>query len=208
MRSSFPAGLPLLALLATTTLAVAQDRVTPPQNPDTGQINRGGGEATRPPTGAPPGAMQQSAPGDQVGDVQSPRSRDNANVGAAQPAQEPAVNAGPSIGPIGATGQTMPALFSERNAKLDKVPLVALTFELTPEQRAAVLAATRDAKPASPSNDVAAATLAPDDATLADLPAAAVEQAPTLKGYKYFRAGDKVVIVSPPNRIAVAVIGR
>jgi hypothetical protein len=195
----------LIALLASTAFAAAQNRVTPPQNPDTGQINRGAGEATRPPTGAPPGAMQQSAPGGQVGDVQSPKAMET--TGAAPPSGQPASQASAQpMGPIGATGQTMPSLFSERNAQLDRVPLAALVLDLKPEQKEALFAAVADQKPGPAGAEIAPATLIPDDTVLAEFPAGVAEQIPSLKGYKYFRAGDKIVLVSAPNRIAVAVI--
>lgn len=198
MRRSI-ALLSISALLATST-ALAQDRVSPPQNPDTGQINRGAGEATPPPTGAPPGAMQQSAPGGQVGDVAAPAAPSTqSNAGGAPASANP--------GPIGATGQTMPSLFSEENARRDKLPLAQVAFNLSPEQKAALFAGIQDARP-GPATDIKPATLIPDEVQLRDIPDAVVEQDRVLKTFKYYRAGDKVVIVSAPNRIAVAIIER
>jgi hypothetical protein len=62
-----------------------------------------------------------------------------------------------------------------------------------------------------PEEGVAAVGLAtelPADIAIHDLPSNVTDQAPALKGYKFAKLVDKIVIVSPPNRIVVGEIAR
>jgi hypothetical protein len=122
----------------------------------------------------------------------------------------PDVNTGAaSSGPIGATGHTMPAKFSAANDALDKMPIMGRPLPLTDEQKAMVrdsLAAT--SAPEGGTAAVGPATGLPADVAIHDLPSNVTELAPALKGYKFAKLVDKIVIVSPPNRIVVGEIAR
>lgn len=122
----------------------------------------------------------------------------------------PDVNTGAaSSGPIGATGHTMPAKFSAQNDALDKMPIMGHPLPLSDEQKSMVhdsLTATSE-----PEEGVAAVGLAtelPADIAIHDLPSNVTDQAPALKGYKFAKLVDKIVIVSPPNRVVVGEIAR
>jgi hypothetical protein len=114
-----------------------------------------------------------------------------------------------SSGPIGATGHTMPAKFSAQNDALDKMPIMGHPLPLSDEQKGMLrdsLAATSE-----PEEGIAAvepATELPADIAIHDLPSDVTEQAPALKGYKFAKLVDKIVIVSPPNRVVVGEIAR
>lgn len=217
MRNALRNGIVTLALIGGMGAAVGQD------NPATGQINRGAGEATRPPTGAPAGVMQQSGAGEAVRDVPASNTPSGAFPTAKSaapdattdpsPAQhQPAADAGSNTGlapsgPIGSTGQTMPAKYSEKNAALDKIPIMAQSLNLTDEQRKMIyqsLAAHKDVE--ARAIDASAATELPEDVKLYDLPEKVVEQLPNLKAYKFARLQDKFVLVSAPTRIVVGEI--
>jgi Protein of unknown function (DUF1236) len=122
----------------------------------------------------------------------------------------PDVNTGAaSSGPIGATGHTMPAKFSAANDALDKMPIMGPLLPLTDEQKGMVrdsLAAT--SAPEEGTAAVGPATELPADVAIHDLPSNVTEQAPALKGYKFAKLVDKIVIVSPPNRVVVGEIAR
>jgi hypothetical protein len=206
MRSSLRSGTVALVLLGSTGFVQAADDV------DRGVINRGAGEATRPPTGAPAGVMQQSGAGTAVRDVPASNTPSGAfpHASAAAPdaTTDKTENTGAtSSGPIGATGQTMPAKFSERNATLDKTPIMAQPLPLTDEQKRMVydsLAANSEVE--TRAIDTEPANALPTDVKLYDVPEKVTEQIPALKGYKYVRLVDKLVLVAAPNRVVVGAI--
>ncbi|MGA2566877.1 MAG: hypothetical protein ABSF41_08605 [Pseudolabrys sp.] len=127
------------AMPATRGAAFAGNNVAaidPGFVPDTGQINRGFDEKVpssaqaRPiPTPAQVSAAltapdpNQPAPGAQAVDANA-----NVTTGANPPGAQAAA-------PIGATGQTMPAKFSQRNDTLDRVPIMALPLALSDQDR-------------------------------------------------------------------------
>jgi|SoiMethySBSTD1v2_1073268.scaffolds.fasta_scaffold01271_35 hypothetical protein len=119
------------------------------------------------------------------------------------------LNAGAgSHAPIGATGQTMPAKFSAENDALDKIPIMG-RMALTADQARML----RDSLAASSQPDagiaaVGPATELPADVAIHDLPGNVTEQVPALKGYKFAKLADKIVIVSPPNRVVVGEIAK
>jgi hypothetical protein len=130
---------------------------------------------------------------------------ESANTGSTSPD----VNTGAgSSAPIGATGQTMPAKFSAENDALDKIPIMG-RLPLTADQTRMV----RDSLAASSEPDagtaaVGPATELPADVAIHDLPGNVTEQVPALKGYKFAKLADKIVIVSPPNRVVVGEIAK
>ena len=121
----------------------------------------------------------------------------------------PDLNAGAeSNGPIGATGQTMPAKFSAQNDALDKIPIMG-RLPLTADQARMVrdsLAATSE--PDAGSAAVGPATELPAGIAIHDLPSNVTEQAPALRGYKFAKLADKIVIVSPPNRVVIGDVAK
>jgi hypothetical protein len=110
--------------------------------------------------------------------------------------------------PIGATGETMPAKFSAENDARDKIPIMG-RLSLTADQARML----RDGLAASSEPDagvaaVGPATELPADVAIHDPPENVTEQAPALKGYKFAKLADKIVIVSAPNRVVVGEIAK
>jgi hypothetical protein len=188
MRTSLHYGALALALFASAGLAGAAD------DGASGKINSG--VATQAPTGA-------AAP---KSEVVSPRDAQS------QPTEGPAANANTGTapsGPIGATPQTMPSTVSAENAKLDKTPIMAHGFTLRDEDKGVIfdsIASNADVE--TRALDVKPADALPDDVKIFDLPEKVTEQMPALKGYKYVKLADKIMIVSAPNRIVIAEITR
>ena len=109
-------------------------------------------------------------------------------------------------GPIGATIQTMPAKFSQRNDLLDHMPMMAWPLPLNAQQRQQIYQAVMADKP-PPAADAAA--LKPASALsykqrgdMHPLPQslAAIDG---LQGLKYVKGKDKVLLVRPSTGIVV-----
>lgn len=197
-----------LAMPVTRAGAFAGDNVAattdPGFVPNSGQINRGFDE--KPPSSSPPRptpAQARAAKMTPDSNQPSPGPQDanaNATTGAASSA--PA-----AVGPIGATGQTMPAKFSARNDTLDRVPIMALPLGLSDQDRQRIYqAAMADKAPAATD----AAQLAPAgelDTNQAlnethPLPAS-VRGIPGVQTLGYVKTKNKVFLVEPATRIVV-----
>jgi len=105
-----------------------------------------------------------------------------------------------------ADSQTVPAKFSERNAKLDAMPIMALPLGLSDEQKRQIAdsvarsdapVAQISAKPA----DVLPATTAVRELS-ADLKAAI----PAASDLAFIRTGDKILLVRAPNMVVTETI--
>ena len=114
-------------------------------------------------------------------------------------------------GPIGATGQTMPSKFSQRNDTLDRVPLMAQPSTLSDQDRQHIYqAAMADKTPAAGDAD----QLAPSSALSTNqalnethpLPAS-VNGIPGVQALAYVKTKDKVFLVEPATRTVVDEIG-
>jgi len=127
------------------------------------------------------------------------------------PSADASTNATTGSGPIGATGQTMPAKFSERNDILDRIPIMALPLSLSDQDRQHIYqAAMADKTPTA--ND--AAQLAP--ASELDVNQALNETHPLpasvsaiggVQALGYVKTKNRVFLVEPATRIVVEEIG-
>jgi hypothetical protein len=213
------------AVLATATAvaivaAQASDRsptLDPGFVPNTGQINPG--HAAEPWSDAPPQAPQPSqeearaalmmpdngAPSAGPGSTSAPNGGEQLTTGSTSASTTAAGRAG-STGPIGATTQTMPAKFSQRNDVLDRVPTTAWPLPLNEEQRRQIFnSVMADNSPPA----TGAAALKPGSALsfeqtldLHPLPGVVADM-DGLHGLQYVKGKDKVLLVRPPNGIVV-----
>jgi hypothetical protein len=213
------------AVLATATAvaivaAQASDRsptVDPGFVPNTGQINPG--HAAEPWSDAPPQAPQPSqeearaalmmpdngAPSAGPGSTSAPNGGEQLTTGSTPASTTAAGRAGPT-GPIGATTQTMPAKFSQRNDVLDRVPTTAWPLPLNEEQRRQIF---NSVMAASSPPAAGAAALKPGSSLsfeqtldLHPLPGVVADM-DGLHGLQYVKGKDKVLLVRPPNGIVV-----
>lgn len=113
----------------------------------------------------------------------------------------------PPSGPIGSTGQTLPAKFSKRNDILDRVPIMAWPLSMSDQQRQQIYQAVM----ADKSQPAAGAdALVPTSALTTDqalngmhvLPAN-VRDIANVKGLNYVKGKNKVLLVEPATRIVV-----
>lgn len=108
-------------------------------------------------------------------------------------------------GPIGATGQTMPSKFSERNVILDRVPIMAMPFALTKEQRQRIYQTVMDDKSleavAGADTLVPASELSTEQALTGAQPLPnSLQDIEALKGLQIVKAKNKVLLVTPATR--------
>jgi hypothetical protein len=104
-----------------------------------------------------------------------------------------------------ADSQTVPSTVSERNAALDKLPTMAFPLPFTDEQRQRI----RDAVSKAPveSANTRAADLLPGGINVRELPRQITDQIPAARNLGYVRTTDKILLISPSNRIVVGEIG-
>jgi hypothetical protein len=197
--------------------------------PDTGQINPG--HAAQPWSNAPPPPQKQQpaqedaraalmmpnngAPSagqgagqaaDQAGAQGTPPAPNSGGQsGSASASNGAATSAGPP-GPIGATIQTMPAKFSQRNDLLDHMPVMAWPLPLNAQQRQQIYQAVMADKspPAADTAKLKPASSLPFEQRrdMHPLPES-LTAIDGLQGLKYVKAKDKVLLVRPSNGIVV-----
>ena len=184
------AGL-LAALVFSITAAQAGEKawtIDPGFVPDTGQINPG--SAPKPWSDAPSQGQQPS--------------QQKARAALMMP--DSGVSSAGEAGPIGATVQTMPEKFSDRNKVLDNVLTTAWPLPLNVQQREQIYKAVMADK-SQPAGYAAA--LKPGDfltyeQTLDEHPLPpAVATIDGLQGLEYVKGKDKVLLVRPPNGFVV-----
>jgi hypothetical protein len=173
----FRIGALALILGMPPALATAQD--------PSGRLNEG-------PADQPPASMQTG--------------RDNLAPPGATPS--PSIVGDPQAaaeGPLGATGQTVPAKQSDSVAAADAVPVMARAIPLTEEQRQQIYKSVMATGTPASVNAKPADEL-PANVELSELPQEITDAIPLVRGLKSVRTGDKVLLVSPPNRIVVGEI--
>jgi hypothetical protein len=158
------------------------------------------------PAGAPLGSAQQQRDGHEAAQTRS-------GIGGKQEpsASTPAQNDGPVLadGKLNVPGapadsQTVPSKFSQRNADLDTLPIMAQPLPLTAEQKQKLLADIRSANAPARKLDPKLTEALPATTPLQELPPSA--KAMGVGNLKYLRAGDRVWLVTPENRIVVGEI--
>jgi hypothetical protein len=183
------------------------------------------------PNGAPP-AQQGASPAtnegvkptqDQSGSSKVPATNDQQRQGeqavstpsgktgkeeptAHAPAQSTAVFVDGKLNVPGAPAdsQTVPAKFSERNDKIDKLPIMAMPLGLSDEQRRAILDSVKQANPPVQTTAAKPAEELPMDIVVHDLGVSA--NVPQVANLKVVRTSDRVLLIQPSNRIVVGEI--
>jgi hypothetical protein len=103
-----------------------------------------------------------------------------------------------------ADSQTVPAKFSERNDKIDKLPIMAMPLGLSDEQRRAILDSVKQANPPVQTTAAKPAEELPMDIVVHDLGVSA--NVPQVANLKVVRTSDRVLLIQPSNRIVVGEI--
>jgi hypothetical protein len=136
--------------------------------------------------------------------------------GDTQPAgsEPPHGNPGPTTdgtaqAPIGSSAGTVPAKMDENVAAQDRVPIMARPLPLSDEQKQQIYRSVMNNDQAPASELVAQpATILPSTVELRELPPGMEDQIPAVRGYKYVKLPDKVLLVEPSGRVVVGQIDR
>ena len=97
--------------------------------------------------------------------------------------------------------QTVPAKFSERNDRIDKLPTMAMPIGLSDAQKQSIVASATKANAPVAKIDAKITEELPSTVTLHDLP-----QGADLPGVKYLRLKDRILLVRVPTNIVVGEI--
>jgi hypothetical protein len=149
-----------------------------------------------------PGKTATEQPGGQKGDTQpSGMEPPHENTG---PTGDRTVHA-----PIGAGPGTMPAKFDEKVAAQDRIAIMARPVPLSDEQRRRVYDTimSNASIPVTPT-EARPATILPNAVEMSDLPSGMADEIPAVRGYKFVKLQDKVLLVAPANRVVVGEVSR
>ena len=103
-----------------------------------------------------------------------------------------------------ADSQTVPSLFSERNAALDALPTMAFPLPLSDEDKQRIRDAARQAPVVR--TEVHPADLLPIGLEVRELPAQVTAAIPATRNFGFVRTSDRVLLVLPSSRIVVGEI--
>jgi phenylpyruvate tautomerase PptA (4-oxalocrotonate tautomerase family) len=170
------------------------------------------------PQAAPPQPQGQS-PASQLAQPEQQRAADDAvhsrsgQGGKQEPGSNPARDQGPVLvdGKLNVPGapndsHTVPAKFSERNAALDRLPIMAFPLDLSDAQKQAIVEGVAQANVAVAHLDPRPADILPNMVETHEWPESVKAQVPDLANYKYVRLADRVVVVTAANKIVVGEI--
>jgi hypothetical protein len=103
-----------------------------------------------------------------------------------------------------ADSQTVPSKVSERNAKLDATPIMALPLGLSDEQKKKILASVKS----MPVQQISAkpADLLPGTTQVSELPADVKQAVPIMSDIRIIRTSDKILLVRAPNMVVTGEI--
>jgi Protein of unknown function (DUF1236) len=170
-----------LALLGGASLALAQQPPAEPQQ-------------------QPQQDKAQQTPSGQAG-----KEEPSSNTPTVKPRDDAAlVDGAPAVPGAPADTSTVPAKFSAKNAADDKLITTAHTFKtLTDEQRRAIFEALKG-QPAGPAfNNANVGDQLPPAVELRAMPNEVAARVPQTRDYQYAVTSDRVLLVSPADRIVV-----
>jgi hypothetical protein len=128
--------------------------------------------------------------------------------------EPPHHNSGPTADttsgpPIGSGPETTPAKFDAAVAARDRIPIMARPLPLSDEQKRQIFDRVMSNQQIPVTQTTAQpATILPGSVELSELSPAIDEQIPAVRGYKYVKLPDRVLVVSPSNRVVVGEIRR
>jgi hypothetical protein len=184
-------------LIAGITFALSVGMANAQTSTPTGQNNPPADQKQQ--QNGPPPAEARPVPGPRLPTQPPGQEADNAKPTMLQPNQSAMPDRVNEPVP-GATRQTEPSNVSAANAAQDKLPILAMQFPLTDEQKqkiAASLGIAKDQRAASVQVTVAQ-SLPNNDISLQEFSADAKAAVPGLGRYKYVQLNDRILIIDPP----------
>ena len=105
-----------------------------------------------------------------------------------------------------ADSQTEPAKFSERNARIDAMPIMAYPLGLSDEQKHRIAETVLKSNVPVTTISAKLADILPADTPVAELPADVKAAAPMTSDLHFIRTRDKILLVRAPNMVVTGVI--
>jgi hypothetical protein len=157
-------------------------------------------------------ACAQQAPAAANTAAQNNEQAKPAQNGAEEPGSHPAASADPNAfidGKLNVPGapadsQTVPSKVSERNARLDGIPIMALPLGLSDEQKTQILTSTKT----MPVSQISAkpADMLPATTQVSELPADVTNAMPMMKDISIIRTSNKILLVRAPSMVVTGEI--
>jgi hypothetical protein len=104
-----------------------------------------------------------------------------------------------------ADGQTVPSKFSERNAKLDTMPIEG-RIDISDEQKKQIAAAVATAKMPVSQINAKVGDMLPATTPVSEMPAAVAAAIPTAGEYSIIRTKDKILLVRANSMVVIGEI--
>jgi hypothetical protein len=103
----------------------------------------------------------------------------------------------------------MPAKFDENVAARDRIAIMARPLPLSDEQKLQIYSSViNDTQVPVTQTTAKPATILPAWVELNALPSGLEDQIPAVRGYKYVKLQDKVLLVLPESRVVVGEVAR
>jgi hypothetical protein len=102
--------------------------------------------------------------------------------------------------------QTAPSKFSERNARLDATPIMALPLGLSDEQKRRVADSVAKSNAPVSQIDAKLADILPATTTVSEFSADVKADAPMLSDVGFIRTKDKILLVRSPNMVVTGEV--
>ena len=149
-----------------------------------------------------PGKTATEQPGGQKGDTQ-PSGMEPPHNNSGQTGDQTA------YAPIGSGPGTMPAKFDKDVAARDRIAIMARPLPLSDDQRRRVYDTimSNASFPVTPT-DADPATFLPATLELSELPSGMADDIPVIRGYKFIKLQDRVLLVAPANHVVVGEVSR
>jgi hypothetical protein len=200
MRHSMTSATALLILTTLGVAAAQSQTATPP-------AQQGQQTQQQPQTqNAQPGSPERQRQVDDSLNSESGRAGTAEPIPEGTPDNRVFVNGALNLPGAPKDSQTEPAKFSARNAALDKLPIMSFALWLTDEQRRKIAATLGIGNAPGAAIETTVAQQLPPDVEMLELPDALKRDVPDLNKLNYARAGDRILLVDPPNRIVVGEI--
>ena len=162
--------------------------------------------AQQPPPAAEPQQQQQQEKAQQTPSGKMGAEEPSSHAPSPKPADNSVfVNGALAVPGAPENTDTVPSKFSAKNAADDKLITLAYTFKLlTDEQRRAIYDGLKG-EPAGPAFNADIGVELPSSVELRPMPNDVAARVQQTSDYRYAVAGDRVLLVSPVNRVVVGV---
>jgi hypothetical protein len=192
MRLVSPIGVSALALLAGLGVAAAQQ----PRTDGIGQQ-------------LPQGVSEQQRQANEALDSKSGqggKEEPGSHAATTKPMNTPVlVNGALAVEGAPADSQTVPSIYSERNARLDGLPIMAMPLGLSEEDKRRIAESVRADNATQAPTGAQPSQQLPSGIEMHELPKG-VADIPAVRDLKYVRLSDRILLVQAPNRIVVGEI--